>query len=82
MSLIQTANLLAEPHFAIGLTVEVKPGARPVGWQDGDDQDFGDPTPDGPRQITDVCSQESVALFGSFEVGGNWYDPSDIEVVG
>lgn len=59
-------------HFAIGLIVTVRDGAAPVGTDT--------PLDERPVRmpITAVFGQETVAPFGSFEVGGWWWDPRDI----
>jgi len=69
-------------HFAVGLQAQIKKGAKPVGWPE--DEKFED----GPfvyevwRQITEVAEGESGFPYGSFEVAGWYWAPTDITVVG
>lgn len=61
-------------HFAIGLVVDVKDGAKPAGW--GDDA-FTEDVPKG-RQVSDVAASEDGAPLGSYEVAGWYWLPTDI----
>lgn len=61
-------------HFALGLVVTVRSGAKPAGWGD---EPFDEEVP-VRRSITEVASTEKDYPHGSFEVGGWFWDPSDI----
>lgn len=71
-------------HFAIGLTVYVRHGAKPVGW-DGDDwSDYWNQDDyDRHWQIRDVSQGDPCEGEGSsFEAGGWFWDPQDLTVTG
>lgn len=71
-------------HFAIGLIVTVRRGAKPIGWGD-------DPFPENVpvrQSITAVAGPSSVVPqqfpvidpHGSFEIGGWFWHPRDFYV--
>jgi len=66
-------------HFAIGLTVDVKDGALPAGWDKHGMMD-DPPAPPKNEQITAVENGNASEPMGTFEVGGWWWYPQDIEI--
>jgi hypothetical protein len=69
--------MTSNPHFALNLTVTIRPNAKPVGWQEDepvpDDVDYGQRS-----RITEIGDPEPVAPYGSFEVQGWYWDPTDL----
>lgn len=63
-------------HFALGLVASVRPRAKPVGWGD---EPFTEERPTN-RPITAVAETEFSLPYGSFEIGGWYWSPSDIVV--
>lgn len=61
--------------FLIGLPVTVKKGARPYGWS-GISWPGEPPVVDGTYSVTGAYIDGNII---SFEVGGWWYLPADLE---
>jgi len=70
------ASAVTTTHFAVGLVVDVKDGAKPVGW--GDDP-FTESVPKY-RAVEAVAGSEEGCPFGSFSVGGWYWAPEDVVV--
>jgi hypothetical protein len=68
---------MSRQHFAIGMTAEVRAGAKPAGWGD---EPFTESRPI-MRPITDVGPSEEGSPLGTFEVGGWFWDPRDVIVL-
>ena len=66
----------SKEHFAIGLVVDVKPGSKPAGW--GDDP-FTEDVPTY-RTVEEVAGSEPGYPFGTFNVGGWYWSPADVNV--
>lgn len=67
-------------HFAIGLPIRVRAGAKPIGW--GDDK-FGPGNPGywDKGDYLRTYSIQSVSDDGaSFEVAGWYWAPEDLEI--
>lgn len=64
--------MTTHPHFAIGLVVDVREGAKPVGWNDA--------TGRFDEQVPTYRSIESVDTDGNVEVGGWFWAPTDVSV--
>ncbi len=63
-------------HFAVGLVVDVRDGAKPVGWGAGP---FTEDVPKY-RTIEEVAPSEPGCPLGSFSVGGWFWAPEDVTV--
>jgi hypothetical protein len=63
-------------HFAVGLVVDIKDGAKPVGWGD---EPFDGPAPKY-RQVEEVAGTDPYSPLGSFLVAGWYWLPEDVVV--
>ena len=68
----------SRPHVLEGATVRVLPGAVPVGWDEDSMGEFTDHPGNGYRTVTDFAGVDDDSPYGSFEVGGWWWDPRDL----
>jgi hypothetical protein len=75
------ANTTTE-HFAVGLTAFIKHGAKPVGWDEDSMGEFedGQYVWERWRPITEVAEGEPGFPYGSYEVAGWYWSPTDLTV--
>jgi hypothetical protein len=69
------------PHFAIGLPVRIRDRATPAGWHTASMGRFADGTNWDKSDYQRTFQIQSVDdATNTFEVGGWWWNPTDLEI--
>lgn len=68
------------PHFAIGLPVRIRDRAVPAGWSTASMGRFADGMNWDKSDYQRTFQIQSVAEDNTFEVGGWYWKPTDLEI--